>query len=210
MNTDNAVSVPKIDSETTPDHAAEIKLKCNNWASDFPYTPEVTARLWHNDKTLFINYNVKEENIAALAVSDNGEVWKDSCVEFFFAPDGNGYYNLEANCTGKVLLSHRLGRKENVEYATSEVLDKITRDPSLGKIEFTQKKSDGPWSLQLAIPVSTFFKHGLNSFNGLKARCNIYKCGDDLLKPHFLSLFPINTPQPDFHRPEFFGEIIFE
>ncbi|MDE5921249.1 MAG: hypothetical protein K2G82_06535, partial [Paramuribaculum sp.] len=26
-------------------------------------------------------------------------------------------------------------------------------------------------------------------------------------EPHYLSWAPITTPQPDFHRPEFFGNI---
>ena len=34
---------------------------------------------------------------------------------------------------------------------------------------------------------------------------NIYKCGDGLKKPHFISLFPIDTPEPDFHRLESFS-----
>ncbi|MDE6490265.1 MAG: hypothetical protein K2L49_03810, partial [Muribaculaceae bacterium] len=29
-------------------------------------------------------------------------------------------------------------------------------------------------------------------------------------QPHYMSLFPIDTPQPDFHRPEFFGTITLE
>ena len=34
---------------------------------------------------------------------------------------------------------------------------------------------------------------------------NVYKCGDMLPHPHFLSFFPIHLPKPDFHRPDFFG-----
>ena len=39
---------------------------------------------------------------------------------------------------------------------------------------------------------------------------NLYKCGDNLSHPHFLSWQPIDTPQPDFHRPEFFAAGKFE
>ena len=41
-----------------------------------------------------------------------------------------------------------------------------------------------------------------------KLRANIYKCGDKTAHPHFLSWSPVGTPSPDFHRPEFFGELI--
>ena len=38
---------------------------------------------------------------------------------------------------------------------------------------------------------------------------NIYKCGDLLPQPHFVTLFPIQAPQPDYHRPEFFQPLPF-
>ena len=37
---------------------------------------------------------------------------------------------------------------------------------------------------------------------------NFYKCGDATLLPHYLSWSQIDTEQPDFHRPEFFGELL--
>ena len=38
-------------------------------------------------------------------------------------------------------------------------------------------------------------------------RANFYKCGDLTAHPHFLSWSPVFTEQPDFHRPEWFGEL---
>ncbi|MBT5542155.1 MAG: hypothetical protein HOK34_04920, partial [Gammaproteobacteria bacterium] len=29
-------------------------------------------------------------------------------------------------------------------------------------------------------------------------------------KPHYLTWNPVETSNPDFHRPEFFGKLIFE
>ena len=40
-------------------------------------------------------------------------------------------------------------------------------------------------------------------------RANVYKCGDLLPVPHFISWNPITTESPDFHRPEFFGQMRF-
>ena len=39
---------------------------------------------------------------------------------------------------------------------------------------------------------------------------NVYKCGDNLSQPHFLSWQPIHTDKPNFHVPQFFGEVEFE
>ena len=43
-----------------------------------------------------------------------------------------------------------------------------------------------------------------------EARANLFKCGDDLSHPHFLSWRPIRTEKPNFHRPEFFDHIKFK
>lgn len=206
-----ATTIPCIKhaSKNAPYEALELKISCNNWPDQFPYSPIVKCRLWHNGNTLFIIFDVEEKFIAAKAEKDNDKVCRDSCVELFISFGPDGYYNIEANCGGKILMSHRKGRKTDVEYATPEVLSQIKRFPSLGEAPFENRAADGTWQLVLSIPVSSFFKHEFKSFKGLNATGNIYKCGDDLPLPHYLSLFPITTDTPDFHRPEFFQPIHF-
>ena len=46
-------------------------------------------------------------------------------------------------------------------------------------------------------------------YSGVEARMNLFKCGDELSHPHFLSWQPIRTEKPDFHRPEFFAQVRF-
>ena len=198
----DAIHVPK-------EGIATKAVRCNNWHGAFPYTPEVRVSLRHDGNNLYLKYEVTEKYIRAVATHDNDAVWEDSCVEFFIAFDSEGYYNIEANCTGKVLMSHRSGRDSSVEYATTEILDSIQREPSLGVEPFATRKAQGQWILILSIPTTSFFKHNLKSFDGLEAQCNIYKCGDKLPEAHFLSYFPIHTTAPDFHRPDFFGKIVF-
>ncbi len=65
------------------------------------------------------------------------------------------------------------------------------------------------WSLMLKIPATALFRHDFSSWSGMKVRMNLYKCGDNLSKPHFLSWQPIDMPQPNFHVPQFFGEAEF-
>ena len=206
------IKIPFVEGpgKITPDNAAIASINSVNWPDNFPYKPNVTAKLWHNGKNLFIKYEVDEKDVMALASIDNGEVWKDSCAEFFVAFDNKGYYNIESNCIGKILMSHRKSRKENVEYASEDVLSLIKRNPSLGSNPFECKPSSEEWSLLLEIPVSSFFKHDMPDFHGLHAKANIYKCGDNLPTPHFISWNPIKTENPDFHRPEFFGDMYFE
>ena len=40
-------------------------------------------------------------------------------------------------------------------------------------------------------------------------RANFYKCADKSAHPHFLAWNRVDTPAPDFHRPDFFGELTF-
>lgn len=202
--------IESIDGEFPPVQVMETSVKYNNWSKDFPYSPSIKIKIWHNNNSLFLHYEVKEEFIGAKTVEDNGKVCKDSCVELFVSFDNKGYYNIESNCIGKILMSHRRGRKIDVEYAPHEILESIRRYPSLGTKPIDCRKESEPWEMTLEIPAKAFFKHDLQGFKGLEGKCNIYKCGDELPLPHFISLFPIETETPDFHRPEFFGDISFE
>ena len=77
-----------------------------------PYAPTASFRMFHNGEYLFVRYDVAEDCTAARVAEDNGEVWTDSCVEFFISTDDKGYYNFETNCIGKLLLGFRCKDKE--------------------------------------------------------------------------------------------------
>lgn len=185
------------------------RVACCNWAAEYPYAPEVTFRMFHTGGMLMLRFDVAEHCTAAAATDDNGPVWRDSCVEFFIAPDDGGYYNFEINCIGTLLLAHRRERKVDVVHAGAEVTSTVVRIPSLAREPFAERQGDNRWSMTAAIPVSALFRHSFASWDGLEARMNLYKCGDNLSKPHFLSWAPISAPSPDFHRPEFFKPVRF-
>lgn len=181
-----------------------------NWPGEYPYKPRVEFAIAHTRKEILLDWRVVEETSRAAAGEDLGRVWEDSCVEFFCSPDPSDglYYNLECNCIGKVLLACAPGRHDR-EKAPAEVLKGIRRWSSIGSEPFAER-AEGSWEVCLIIPVTAFFKHSVESFDGLQVRGNFYKCGDLLRTPHYLSYAPIDTPKPDFHRPEFFIPISFE
>lgn len=180
------------------------------WAEDFPYKPKFEVRMAHNGEQLLVNYRVAEECVRAVAPHDDGNVWEDSCCELFLSPVADGtYYNIECNAAGTLLIGFGPGRSDR-ERAAQEVLNRVDRWSSLGRQPFEAKQDEQSWQLCLAIPVSAFFRHSLESFDALRVKGNVYKCGDMLPHPHFLSLFPIDLPKPDFHRPDFFGDVVFE
>lgn len=180
-----------------------------NWPK-YSYRPQVQFRMAYCDSAFLLQYRVKEQAVRAVATADNGEVWKDSCVEFFITPADDGiYYNFEFNCAGTCLLSAGASRNGR-ESAQSALIASIRRQPSLGRHPFGERKGETEWDMALVIPYACLFKHPDYSPSGKIAHANFYKCGDGLTVPHFLSWHPIKTEQPDFHRPEFFGTVKFD
>lgn len=211
-NSNAMLRIPKI--EGCPDCGAlegiaAQPIACNNWAAEYPYAPKVTFTAAHNGTHLFLTFRVDEEYTAAVVTEDNGPVWTDSAVEFFISFDEKGYYNFEFSCIGKALLGFRKTKPE-VTHAGEDVMRTIVRESSLGTANFAERTGENRWELNVAIPVKAFFAHRFATLDGLKARANVYKCGDNLSKPHFLSWQPIRTGNPNFHVPEFFGDIEFE
>ena len=178
-----------------------------NWKK-YDYSPNVQFRIAYCDTAIFLHYKVHESSIRAKTIVDNGEVWKDSCIEFFVMPENDGiYYNFEFNCVGACRLAAGTGRNDR-EMVPVEVVSQIFRNSSLcNKQLIEEQKIHEPWDMVIGIPYSCFFKHPDYSPTGKTIHANFYKCGDELEKPHFLSWNPINTEKPDFHRPEFFGTL---
>lgn len=180
----------------------------NNWAADYPYAPSTKFWIAHNDESLFLKFKVEEQFTKAEVEKDGGAVWTDSCVEFFVSFDDSGYYNFEFSCIGKKLLGFRKC-KDSAEYASQEVLDSIKCYSTLGSECFAERSGDNAWELTVAIPKQAFFAHDFKTLEGLFAMANVYKCGDGLSKPHFLSWNPIKSETPNFHLPQYFGRMKF-
>lgn len=211
------LTIPKIDISENDIERAEEQLMLQplhaidtlNWADNYPSKPEVGFRIAHNGGNLFLQYVVHENEILAEVTEDNGKVWTDSCVEFFVSFDNAHYYNAEFSCIGKALLGYREFGSKHALHAPTEVMSSIRRLPSLGINSIEKTQGDFRWTLTLIIPASAFWKSGIVSFDNLNAEGNFYKCGDNLTIPHFVSWAPIDTPQPSFHQPLFFGKLVF-
>jgi len=178
-----------------------------NW-SDYPYHPDVKFRIAHCGDAIILDYSVAETTVRALADKDNGEVWKDSCLEFFLQlPGDDFYYNIEANCIGTMLIGAGADRDTRRHVAD---LSEVKRYSSLGREPFGEKVAPFEWHMSLVIPLHVLFEGRHIELSGLLARGNFYKCGDGLAMPHFVSWSEIDLPEPNFHCPDYFGELIFE
>jgi len=178
-----------------------------SWAA-FPYRPSVCFRIAHTVDSIVLEFQVKEQHMNAVYRQVNDPVYKDSCVEFFLSFDGHHYYNLEFNCIGVGLIGYG-GRNKNSRYNLAPTTVEQVRTHAVA-MPAAVPGGDQEWRLLLNIPFTVFEQERIVSLSGMRCTGNFYKCGDDLPVPHFVSWTRIAAPEPDFHLPEFFGELLFE
>jgi hypothetical protein len=179
-----------------------------NWP-EFSYKPEVVFKIGHTETEIWLKFYVSEKCIRAVETRTNGDVYKDCCVEFFISFDQRNYYNFEFNCIGTRHLSYGAGRGNRARI-NPEIVEKIRTNSTLGSEPFDNKTGNFEWELMIRIPVEVFIFDSISSLKGTKATGNFYKCGDMTEEPHFVTWNPVKTEKPDYHRPEFFGNLLFE
>ena len=167
--------------------------------------PNAVFRIAHSGACVYIKYQVEEDHIRARYRVANEPVYQDSCVEFFISLKKNAeYYNFEFNSIGTCLMSFG-EKRQSREMGAAAVSDLIRRNVSIT----ADSHSRARWQITMAIPAKVFFRSDLASVEGLLCSANFYKCGDKLPFPHYFAWNNINTPQPDFHQPAWFGEVQF-
>ena len=173
-----------------------------NWP-EYPYAPSVNFHIAHSDKAIAIMFQVTEDHIKAVSMENNGPVWEDSCVEFFAKmADNQRYVNIEMNCAGTILVGKRLS-KADAKHLTEAEIATIRRITSLPHQQIDSRGENQSWWAIEVIPYEIFgFDKKPESL-----RANLYKCGDKCDQPHFLSWSPIPLPAPNFHCPDYFGDI---
>lgn len=183
-------------------------IDCLNW-KEFPYKPEVQFKITNDGQLIYLQFKVSEKYIRAEETIINGDVYKDSCVEFFISPRADGkYYNFEFSCIGVPHVAYGPDRYQRLKLPI-EIIEQIKIKSSLGTEPFAEKKGDFTWKLNVEIPINCFIYDHLKSLDGLRARANFYKCGDATSEPHYLSWSPIGTEKPDYHQYPYFGNLLF-
>ena len=173
-----------------------------NWP-EYPYAPEVRFHLAHSDKAIAVMFEVTEDHIKAVAMENNGPVWEDSCVEFFATmADGKRYINIEMNFAGTILVGKRLTKADAQHLSETEIAT-IRRITSLPHEQIDSHQEGQSWWAIEIIPYEIFGFDQKPDY----LRANLYKCGDKCDQMHFLSWSPIPLPTPNFHCPDYFGEI---
>ncbi len=166
------------------------------------YCPKGELYLSYDKENLYIKlFAPITEELTILTTRDNGPVWEDNCLEFFFAPFGeeDDYLNIECNPAAAMVIgkgNDRHDRTSVVAYLKPLLAPK------------TEIRAGEGWSVTYAFPfaaIREIFGKPFLAEKGAKFYFNAYLCGEKTPIMHFGSWSPIDTENPDFHRPEFFG-----
>ncbi len=172
-------------------------LKIDEFPWDgFETNIHTTAKLVYSDEALTVRFETDEKNLRACTRNDGEPVCIDSCIEFFFGPaDRTKYINVEINPLGAMVLGKN-GTVGRERYNNGrEILD------------VTSLISKKAWMLQVSIPFD-FIKENIGEI-GKNFAGNFYKCGSDTGHKHYICWNYVETERPNFHSPQFFGDLIF-
>lgn len=171
------------------------------WHPDIKH-PEVTVTCTKNfDDLEFVFMVAEPEECFRLACRNDGDpCWQDSCVEVFIhSPSLGGYFNFETNAAGKTLAEFGTGRHNRVQFQPAEY-HSLHRNILMP----VSQRPDGmmQWAVQIRVSLEKLHLSPIEPVVG-----NLYKCGSAAQIPSYLCAFRVDTPSPDFHRPEFFRNL---
>lgn len=170
------------------------------WAPD-GYCPEARAYVARTDEGLLVLMCANEKETYAVETRVGGNVYRDSCLEFFLMarPSVNAnYVNFEVNVNGVAHIGLGTGRPNRM------VLREIPTNMCISHSRHT-----GDWWAVCYNISNDFIREMFGGDMEKTMRANFYKC-DESIHPHFGSWNPVRSAEPDFHRPESFGLLTLE
>ena len=169
------------------------------WTDDFGIRG--AAQLCYDSEHLYVHLSAVESDIRAENTEPLSPVYQDSCLEFFFQPEGaDKYCNIEMNPNGCVCMQYGPAKTDRFSLVRDDIVQYFNIR--------TDRTVDG-WEAFYDIPLD-YFRYFFPDyeFSGVLYG-NFYKCGNLCTNKHFLAWKPIDLESPDFHRPEYFGTLVF-
>ena len=191
-------------------------LQIKHFMGDKPgHFPLAQAKVAYDHAAIYVIFRVEDRYVRAVADTNQGPVYMDSCVEFFFTPGRdieNGYCNLEMNCGGTMLCHHQMEPRRDQTWISDDHLEQLEVAHTLPGIVDPEIEEDTTWLVEYRIPFSMLGEyHGFPMPEaGSVWRANFYKCADKTSHPHWLTWAPVDFPRPNFHLPQYFGLLEFQ
>lgn len=173
------------------------------------YQPKVEVKICYSNSCFYLYFKVFEDEITAKFTKINDPVHKDSCVEFFinlFPLKTKEYFNFEINSIGTIHIG--FGAVGNRISLPITDIKKIQIESTLNFPIIGQYEKDY-WEVYYKIPISILEKYYGIPFKSENAKGNFYKCGDETKYEHYGVWNNIQSVKPNFHLPEFFGDLSF-
>src|SRR5690606_31788266 len=174
------------------------------------FFPSTKVKVAYDNAYIYVIFLVKDQYVRSVTTAINGPVWKDSAVEFFFAPDTSSpqnYFNLEVNCGGVPLLGYPSIAGIKPTIADIKRIEIAHSLPGVNDPEITDAIN---WTIECKIPIRMLEKYArvTHPKSGVTWRANFYKIAGINSNPHNLSWTVIDHPKPTFHLPAYFGTLI--
>ncbi len=211
-----AAEAVRLDGNWTGGVWADVEaLDVKHYMGEEPeHKPKTQAKVLYDEQFIHMIFRVEDRYVRAIARNYQDMVCRDSCVEFFFTPGPDisvGYFNVEINCGGTMLLYYQTARDTNVVYVSNSDCERVEIYHSEPKIVEPEKQGPTTWIIQYRIPFDMLEKYCpvIRPAPAVTWRANFYKCGDETSHPHWLMWSVVDKPKPDFHVPEYFGALEF-
>jgi hypothetical protein len=180
------------------------------------FHPKVQAKMVYDKDNLYVIFRVEDKYVKSITDRNNGPVYRDSAVEFFFSSDvenPNLYFNIESNCGGKVLFHHNNPTDRSLnKRLTDEDIARLEIAHSMPAIVDPEITGEVTWTIEYKVPIALLQKYSpvTTPAKGVEWRANFYKIAEITSNPHYITWSKIDRPRPNFHVPENFGRIIFK
>ena len=192
-------------------NAEVAQIDCFPWYKSGKKQKTVVRALY-DSSVLHVLFESEDTHISAKRRKYNGDVYLDSCVEFFLSPwpsKTNDYFNIESNCCAVLHIGLGPDRRHR-KLIPAKLARQITLVSTVPGKQKTESSDDNGWKLYMRIPRSA-----LSALAGKRVRFagtwkgNFYRCGGKT-NDQYAVWSPIGVPEPDYHRPEYFGDLVFE
>ena len=191
-------------------------LKVSNYLGELPaFYPVAEAKMLYDDLNLYVIFRVQDKYVKSVTTKINGPVWKDSCVEFFFAPNSSlplQYFNTETNCGGTPLMSFRSSPETDLQRLPDEEIQQIEIAHSMPEVVDPEITDSITWTLEYRMPLEILTKYSEVTLpqSGVKWKANFYKIAEINSNPHYITWSEVRNKEINFHQPQFFGVLEFQ
>ena len=171
---------------------------------------DTSVAILNDGEALHILFTATDAHSSAEPRVLNGDVCRDSCVEFFASPFPGelSYFNLEINCCGALHLGwgESIRARSLVDQQTARCIAVVTDFDGMVKDESSE---DRQWRVYARLPLAVIGRMAGRPISTAHAwRANFYRCGGKT-DPQYACWNPVAFERPNFHTPESFGTLAF-